>query len=207
MNTFQYCLQHPIEALSDFIKQRDAFFLSDRSPLTETEREDWCGLSRFPDSAVTEDVTEEWRMVLPLLPFAEEVWEFPLETSEGGVRYFRPVGRLSLSESLSGCISGELLAFVPLEQDEPDTVFIPFRDDTSGHETYAAGRYLDAPVCWKTRRVLLDFHWAMQPLCAYGAGFSCALPPAENTLRGAVRVGECLPQCLASEPKNALANR
>jgi len=36
----------------------------------------------------------------------------------------------------------------------------------------------------------LDFNLARNPLCAYGDGYRCVLPPAQNTLAFAVRAGE-----------------
>jgi uncharacterized protein (DUF1684 family) len=69
------------------------------------------------------------------------------------------------------------------------SLFIPFRDSTSGQETYAAGRYIDLKE--NTSGVYdLDFNRAYNPYCAYNSEFSCPIPPAENTLRVAIRAGE-----------------
>ena len=68
--------------------------------------------------------------------------------------------------------------------------FLPFMDETSGSETYPAGRYLElapGPGDW----YLLDFNLAYNPLCAYGkSGFQCPRAPVENRLAFAVRAGE-----------------
>jgi uncharacterized protein (DUF1684 family) len=78
-------------------------------------------------------------------------------------------------------------------EDTPDAegprLFIPFRDATSGKETYAAGRYIDLREN-TTGMYELDFNRAYNPSCAYGEDFSCPMPPAENTLEVAVRAGE-----------------
>jgi len=72
---------------------------------------------------------------------------------------------------------------------EGPSLFIPFRDATSGTETYAAGRYLDLPE--NTSGVYdLDFNRAYNPYCAYREDFSCPVPPPENTLPVAIRAGE-----------------
>jgi len=68
-------------------------------------------------------------------------------------------------------------------------LFIPFRDATTGKETYASGRYIDLPEN-TTGLYDLDFNRAYNPWCAYGKGFSCPIPPAENTLAVAIRAGE-----------------
>ncbi len=68
-------------------------------------------------------------------------------------------------------------------------LFIPFRDSTSGEETYAAGRYIDLKE--NTSGVYdLDFNRAYNPSCAYSSGFSCPMPPSENILSVAIRAGE-----------------
>ena len=68
-------------------------------------------------------------------------------------------------------------------------LFIPFRDLTSGQETYASGRYID--LAENTSGAYeLDFNRAYNPYCAYNSAFSCPIPPAENTLALAIRAGE-----------------
>jgi uncharacterized protein len=72
-------------------------------------------------------------------------------------------------------------------------LFIPFRDATSGSETYGAGRYLDAGlerVANGAQTVVLDFNLAYNPYCAYNDAYCCPLPPAENRLPIAIRAGE-----------------
>jgi hypothetical protein len=70
-------------------------------------------------------------------------------------------------------------------------LFLPFKDATSGKETYAAGRYvdLDGP---DGGPYVLDFNRAYNPSCAYGEPlrFQCPVPPPENALDVAVRAGE-----------------
>ncbi len=76
-------------------------------------------------------------------------------------------------------------------------VFIPFRDATSGSETYGAGRYLldtikGADLGGSGDRLVLDFNYAYHPSCAYDPRWSCPLAPPANRLESAVRVGERL---------------
>ena len=68
-------------------------------------------------------------------------------------------------------------------------LFIPFKDLTTGKETYGAGRYLEA-MKEPGDSVWLDFNLCYQPYCAYNLEYSCPLVPAENTLPVAVRAGE-----------------
>ncbi len=69
------------------------------------------------------------------------------------------------------------------------SLFIPFRDSTSGRETYGAGRYIDLKE--NTSGIYdLDFNRAYNPSCAYNSEYSCPVPPAENTLQVPIRAGE-----------------
>ena len=69
------------------------------------------------------------------------------------------------------------------------SVFVPFRDATSGGESYGAGRYLTLELT-ADDRYLLDFNRAFNPYCAYTDAYECGFPPAENDLPVAVRAGE-----------------
>jgi uncharacterized protein len=68
-------------------------------------------------------------------------------------------------------------------------VFIPFRDRTSGEETYGPGRYLTIDLN-ETDRYDLDFNRAFNPYSAYTDAFECSFPPAENDLPIPIPAGE-----------------
>ncbi|MBW6454401.1 MAG: DUF1684 domain-containing protein [Trueperaceae bacterium] len=70
--------------------------------------------------------------------------------------------------------------------------FVNFRDATSGHTTYGAGRFLQVPAT-ADDRTRLDFHRAHHPPCAHTPHATCPLPPLANRLPLAVRAGERLP--------------
>jgi uncharacterized protein len=69
------------------------------------------------------------------------------------------------------------------------SVFVPFRDGTSGKETYGAGRYLTLELN-EADRYELDFNRAFNPYCAYTDAYECGFPPAENDLPVPIRAGE-----------------
>ncbi len=87
-------------------------------------------------------------------------------------------------------------------------LFLPFRDATSGSETYGGGRYLfdtvkgsdvlrldeadsdSGPMGAPGGRARLDFNYAYNPSCAYDARWGCPLAPAENRLPAPIRAGE-----------------
>ena len=74
-----------------------------------------------------------------------------------------------------------------------ERLFIPFRDATSGQETYGSGRYLDlesdrdqtAEGKWT-----LDFNKAYNPWCVYSENYTCPLVPSENRLEVPIYAGE-----------------
>lgn len=69
------------------------------------------------------------------------------------------------------------------------SVFVPFRDATSGDESYGPGRYLTLELN-ESDEYELDFNRAFNPYCAYTDAFECAFPPSENDLAVAIRAGE-----------------
>ena len=74
-------------------------------------------------------------------------------------------------------------------------IFLPFKDATSGAETYGGGRYLldtikHADLGSENGRLVLDFNYAYNPSCAYNSRWHCPLSPLENTLPIKIRAGE-----------------
>ncbi len=68
-------------------------------------------------------------------------------------------------------------------------VFVPFRDSTSGRESYGPGRYLTLELN-DSDSYDLDFNRSFNPYCAYTDDYECGFPPAENDLPVPVRAGE-----------------
>jgi hypothetical protein len=78
-------------------------------------------------------------------------------------------------------------------------LFLPFRDATSGTETYGAGRYLldggkgaDLGGDAAQGTVIVDFNFAYHPSCAFDPAWLCPLAPTENWLDLPIRAGERL---------------
>ncbi len=70
------------------------------------------------------------------------------------------------------------------------SLFMVFRDATSGETTYPGGRFLEAPAPDDDGRVVLDFNRAHNPACAFTPFATCPMPPAGNALSIAVEAGE-----------------
>jgi len=71
-------------------------------------------------------------------------------------------------------------------------LFVPFRDKTSGNESYGVGRYLDLKK-QKGNMWLIDFNLSYNPYCAYSYRYSCPIPPMANTLNVSIKAGEKKP--------------
>jgi uncharacterized protein len=75
------------------------------------------------------------------------------------------------------------------EEADAKELFFIFRDQTSGKETYPAGRFLYSELP-KAGEVTLDFNKAYNPPCAFTAFATCPLPPPQNWMPVAVAAGE-----------------
>ena len=75
-------------------------------------------------------------------------------------------------------------------------LFLPFRDSSSGRETYGGGRYLidtikGADLGLDTDgRMILDFNFAYHPSCFHSPEWVCPLARPENDIPLAMRGGE-----------------
>lgn len=165
-------------ALLRFRAQKDEFMrLAPESPFARSGRREFRGLSYFePDPA--------FRFEKKLLRYPTEA-SVMMTTSGGARQLFNRVGRFDL---VVGGQPVKLQAYQSAEREDPN-LFIPFKDATSGKETYGAGRYLEMRV-EHDDNYLVDFNYAYNPYCAYVEGYVCPLPPAENWLGVAIRAGE-----------------
>ena len=75
------------------------------------------------------------------------------------------------------------------EKDEP-RLFMIIADQTSGKETYPAGRYLYVDPPDTAGRVIIDFNKAYSPPCAFTKFATCPLPPRQNRLPFRIEAGE-----------------
>lgn len=75
--------------------------------------------------------------------------------------------------------------------DEGNIYLLPFRDLTSGKETYGGGRYINIPKDKLVGdKIEIDFNNAHNFYCAYNESYICPIPPKENLIRAEIKVGE-----------------
>ena len=78
--------------------------------------------------------------------------------------------------------------------DEGDhTLFLIYADRTSGHESYAAARFLYADYPDAQGRTIVDFNKGYNPPCAFTGFSTCPMPPLSNRLDLAITAGEKKP--------------
>jgi uncharacterized protein (DUF1684 family) len=72
----------------------------------------------------------------------------------------------------------------------PGHLWLIFRDGTSGHETYGAGRFLVSGAVQPNDSVEIDFNLAYNPPCIFSPFATCPLPPRRNQLSLRITAGE-----------------
>jgi len=170
-------------AIGGYRAEKDAFFKSSpHSPLPPDERDAFEGLPYYP---IDEDLVFDG---LRLEPYTgDEPSHFQIPTSDGKLRPAHRAGAFSFE---LGGAPRRLTAYV-MDGGNPESLFLPFLDETSGHETYGAGRYLDLEPD-EDGTYAIDFNQAYHPSCVYAPQFSCPLTPAENRLATRIEAGERL---------------
>ncbi|HEV2966766.1 MAG TPA: DUF1684 domain-containing protein [Candidatus Dormibacteraeota bacterium] len=176
------------DSVKRFRAGRDELFRTHpQSPIEGDERASFAGLHYF-------DFDPSYRVKATLEPGDGSELVIDTGGEDGAVRY-RRIGRLAFT------LNGELCELTVLSLLQyAGGLFVPFRDTTSGHETYGGGRYLfdtakdtDGLVLEATpgsRDVVIDFNFAYNASCAYSPRWACPLAPPENHLKIAVRAGE-----------------
>ncbi len=76
-----------------------------------------------------------------------------------------------------------------LEKGETD-LFVMIADETTGRETYGAGRYIYVSPPDANGKVVIDFNKAYSPPCAFTNYATCPLPPRQNHLPFRIDAGE-----------------
>ena len=160
-----------------------------QSPVSPEERAEFPGLSWFPPDP-------DYRVPARLEAGTGDVLEIDTGGEDGVIRYRRAgTLRFRLREQ-------ELALTVLWIVGYGGGLFLPFRDGTSGGETYGGGRYLFDTIkgtdagCLEitpgSPEVTIDFNWAYHPSCVYSPHWACPLAPRENWLTLPIKAGERL---------------
>ena len=167
--------------LTNFRKQVDQFLKRHpQSPLDRRQQRKFKGLDYYK-----EDPNLVFEVDIRPIDDGETL---EVQTSTGAVSAYKRFGKFTIE------VGGESAELTILSHLDGNSLFLPFRDATSGKETYGAGRYMDEhrpAIQYISRdRYRIDFNYSYNPYCAYSPDYSCPLPPTENWLRIPIRAGE-----------------
>jgi uncharacterized protein (DUF1684 family) len=137
------------------------------------QRRNFAGLSWYP-------VKEDWRIEAKFVPYPQPnklvldniIGDIEEVESPGYIVFERDGKEYKLLASASG-----------------KGLFIVFRDQTSGKETYGSSRFLYTAKP-ENGKVVLDFNQAVNPPCAFTAYATCPIAPPQNRLSIAIPAGE-----------------
>ena len=151
-----------------------------QSPIPLEERVKFRGLEYYPPNA-------DYRFELELHEHSDKKL-LQIEDTSGNIRDFLRWAEFRFKVGAEECT---LQAYKRDPREE--RLFIPFKDTTSGKETYGAGRYIDLEYerdHTPNGKWILDFNKAYNPWCAYSKNYVCPFVPLENWLKSAIRAGE-----------------
>jgi uncharacterized protein (DUF1684 family) len=171
-------------SLAWFRTQKDRLFKEHaQSPIPAADRPGFQGLNYWPFDPAR-------RVEAKFIPVATE----PPPTPPSEVAFIR-IGHLEFQLDSQLLILGAFWI-----EGYAGGLFVPFKDATSGHETYGGGRYLldtiksaDLGSDTATSTVILDFNYAYHPSCTYDPRWVCPLAPPDSRLAIPIRAGERLP--------------
>jgi uncharacterized protein (DUF1684 family) len=161
-------------------EEKDEFFADHpQSPIPPEQREEFDGLAYF-------DPAPEYR-VDATVAVVDDPEEVEMDTSDGRQITYRRPFRFTFESG------GERYELSGYRRESDDPIFVPFRDKTTGQQSYKDGRYMELEpeeALTDGDTITIDFNLAYSPFCAYSETFSCPLPPEENWLETAIPAGE-----------------
>ncbi len=104
-------------------------------------------------------------------------------TSKGNVQEYIKHGYVEFE------VDSQKYMLTVFKDTDSDYFFVPFKDKTTGKETYEAGRYIELEKA-NNDEYELDFNASYNPYCAYNENWVCPLTPFENTLSVEILAGE-----------------
>jgi len=175
-------------SVTEFRAARNELFKNHpQSPIEPEERDAFTGLSYF-------DYDPAYRVQARIEAGPDDKLVIDTGGADGLITY-RRAARLVFDLQERRC-SLTVLSLVQYA----GGLFVPFKDATSGHETYGGGRYLfdtakntdghALEVAADSLEVTVDFNFAYNPSCVYSPRWACPLAPPENILHVPVLAGE-----------------
>ena len=174
--------QHSKNQVLEYQKELNESYLNpETSPLKEDELKDFKGLNFYPYN--------EKFVVKAILERLKNQPVFKMPTSGKNQPNYKRYGILhfTINDQKFQLEVYQNLDLIKMKGYKKH-LFLPFIDETSGNETYGAGRYLDIEIP-DGKEILLDFNKAYHPYCAYTIGYSCPITPDINFLKTEILAG------------------
>lgn len=168
-----------IKTIEEHRQERDTFFRrGSESPLSENDKRNFKGLKYYP-------INPDFKVNARLTPFQNQT-RMVIPTSDNQEKTYikYAYAEFELNKNMH-----KVLLLKPVDDENPNAVFLAFSDSTSGEETYGGGRYLDLETR-SNSRIIIDFNKAYNPFCVFNDKYSCPFPPRENHLNVAIKAGE-----------------
>jgi uncharacterized protein (DUF1684 family) len=161
--------------LLTIVKRGDRFGVRVKDTESQTRRE-FKGLEYFPTDP-------RWRIEARVEPYTPEKL-IPITNVLGMTSDEKCPGALVFE------LDGKTYRIDPILEEGETDWFVMIADETTGRETYGAGRYLYVTPPDKNGNVVIDFNKAYSPPCAFTNFATCPLPPRQNHLPFRIDAGE-----------------
>ena len=157
------------------VKRGDRIGIRVKDSESQTRRE-FKGLEYYP-------IDPKWRLEARFEPY-QPAKKIPITNVLGMTEDETSPGAFAFE------VDGKTYRIDPiLEKGETD-LFVMIADETTGKETYGAGRYLYVTPPDATGKVVIDFNKTYSPPCAFTNFATCPLPPRQNHLPFRIDAGE-----------------
>lgn len=167
-----------IERLKEERKAKDNFLKNDtNSPLVE--RANFKGLNYYEYN--------------PTFKFKADLQLAPKNTEKFILNSSNQQEKLGLYGTVSFEMENQKFTLEVYKTPNAKMLFLPFKDSTTGKETYGGGRYIDIPMSnIAGNKVLIDFNLSYHPTCVYNHDYVCPIPPLQNMVKCKIIAGEKL---------------
>lgn len=164
------------DRLQRFRTRRDETMRThESSPLTDAQKQSFVPLAYFDENP---------DLRLELEPNTDiDTTPIQLGKTDGSTEEYTPHSQISFE------VDGEVVTLTVFREHGRGRLLIPFKDATSGKETYGAGRTVD-PKERPDGKLAVDFNYAYGPYCQYNDNWTCTLPPFSNWLQVPIEAGE-----------------
>ena len=172
-----------ISAIKKFQNELNSEYLNPKeSPLREENLTKFKSHPFFP-------IDLKYRVIAKFVKTENPV-PFELPTSSGKFKQYQQYGTATFELDGKTLTLSIYQSLDLMKMDKyKDHLFLPFRDETNGKETYGGGKYMDLKIP-TGNEIVLDFNQSYQPFCAYNAfDYNCPIVPEKNKLPLRIEAG------------------